>query len=106
MGRKLPHTPLSQIKSALRTVWLRSRERAAALKREKYCCERCGIKQSMAKGRVVKVVVHHRKGIDWGDVVQQVRARMLPDPSELEVLCVDCHKKEHPGKKQHESGAS
>ena len=34
MGKKLLTTPRSRVKAALRQVWLRSRERAAALKRE------------------------------------------------------------------------
>jgi len=94
MGKKLPHTPNSQIKNALRQVWLRSRERAAALKRTGYCCEVCGIKQSVAKGREVKLEVHHINGIDWSGLVDLIRERMLPDPSELEPLCVECHRKE------------
>ena len=99
MGKKLLTTPRSRITAALRQVWLRSRERAAALKREKYCCERCGAKQSKAKGKELKVVVHHRQGVDWSGVVDLVIERLLPDPSELEVLCLSCHKKEHEGEK-------
>ena len=96
MGRKQKHTPVSQIVNALRGyVWLRSRERQAALKREGYCCERCGVKQSKAKGRVVKVEVHHRNGINWKGLAQMVRERLLPDPKELEVLCKECHEAEH-----------
>ena len=94
MPRKLPHTPKSTIRSALRRLWLRSRERAAAIKREANCCERCGIKGSVAKGRVVKTEVHHRNGIDWPGLDEMVRAQLLPDPSELEVLCKGCHAKE------------
>ena len=96
MGRRLPHTPKSRIASALRNLWLRSRERAAALKREGNCCERCGVKASKAKGREVQVVVHHRDGIDnWSEVVQVIREKILCDPERLEVLCVECHQKEH-----------
>jgi len=76
-------------------VWLRSRERAAALKREQYTCERCGKKQSRAKGKEVYVEVHHRNRIDWEGVVSLVIERMLPDPKELEVLCKHCHGEEH-----------
>jgi hypothetical protein len=32
MGKKLPYTPRSKVRAALRQLWLRSRERAAALK--------------------------------------------------------------------------
>lgn len=95
MGKRLPTTPRSRVKAALRQVWLRSRERAAALKREGYCCERCGAKGSKAKGRVVNLEVHHRQGINWDGVVDLVMERLLPDPAELEVLCTDCHDKEH-----------
>ncbi len=95
MGKKLPHTPRSRIKNAIRQVWLRSRERAAALKREGYCCERCGIKQSRAKGKEVYVEVHHRKGIDWNGICDVVAERVLQTPDDLEVMCKDCHKKEH-----------
>ena len=95
MGKKLPTTPRSRVRAALRQVWLRSRERAAALKREGNCCERCGGKQSVAKGRELKLEVHHREGIDWDGVIDLVIERILVDPSHLEVLCKDCHKGEH-----------
>ena len=97
MAKKLPTTPKSRVKNALRQVWLRSRERAAALKREGYCCERCGRKQSTAKGKELKVQVHHRKGINWDGLVDNIITRLLPDPAELEVLCERCHEEEHKG---------
>ena len=96
MGKKSPYTTNTTIISALRgRVWLRSRERAAALKRENYCCERCGVKQSKAKGKEVAVHVHHKQGINWKGLADDIRARLLPDPSELEVLCKECHEREH-----------
>jgi len=95
VGKKLPGTPRSRVRAALRQVWLRSRERAAALKRETNHCERCGVKGSAAKGREVKLQVHHRDGIDWDGVIDLVFERVLVDPSGLEVLCEDCHEKEH-----------
>ena len=95
MGKKLPNTPRSKIKSALRQLWLRSRERVAALKREKYTCERCGTKQSRAKGQEVYVEVHHREGIDWEGVVDIIAERILQTPDKLEVCCKACHDKEH-----------
>ena len=95
MGKRLPYTPNGKITSALRQLWLRSRERAAAMKREKYTCERCGVKQSTAKGKEVKVVVHHKDRIDWTGIAQLVRDRIMQTPDKLEVLCVDCHDKEH-----------
>lgn len=95
MTRRLPSTPRSRIRSALRALWLRSRERAAALKREGYTCQRCGTKQSRAKGREAKVEVHHIDGIDWDGMIDLVIARILQTPDRLEVVCEDCHKAEH-----------
>jgi predicted HNH restriction endonuclease len=94
MGKKLPYTPNSQIRSALRQLWMRSRERAAALKRDGYSCQVCGAKQSKAKGHEVKVEVHHKNGCEWDAVIAAVREYLLCNPDELEVLCVDCHKKQ------------
>jgi len=58
MGKRLPYTPNSKIKAAVRSLFLRSRERAEAKKRDGYACKRCGKKQSKAKGREVSVEVH------------------------------------------------
>ena len=89
-------TPRSQIYGALRQLWMRSRERAECMKINKYTCERCGIKQSKKKGMEVKVNVHHRKGVtNWQKIIDMLREELLCNPELLEVLCVDCHKKEH-----------
>ncbi len=90
-------TKRAQVVSHLRLLWLRSNERAAALKREGYCCENCGAKQSKAKGREVKVEVHHVNGIDWSGVADLVIERVLQPPELLEVLCKKCHDEEHRG---------
>ncbi len=95
MGKKLPHTPTSRIKSALRQLSLRSRERAATVKRDNNTCQQCGVKGSVAKGRVVKTTVHHKHGIDWSKIIKFIRKELLVDPDKQEVLCVDCHKKGH-----------
>lgn len=96
MGKKLPNTPRSKVRNALRQLWLRSRERAAALKREKYTCQRCGVKQSKAKGKEQKVEVHHKEGIgNWEIVIDAIISEILCDPSNLEVVCPNCHDKEH-----------
>jgi len=96
MGKRLEHTPNSKIVNVLRgMVWLRSRERAKALKNANYCCENCGVKQSKAKGKEQKVEVHHRLGIDWNGLVDLIRQRLLQSPDKLQVLCPECHKKEH-----------
>jgi 5-methylcytosine-specific restriction endonuclease McrA len=92
--KKRPNTPKSQIRSALRRLWMRSRERVATLKRDGYCCQECGKKQSKARGREVAVVVHHLDGINWDGLVELVAKRLLQDPGKLTTLCVECHEKE------------
>ena len=94
MGKRLPYTPNSQIRSALRKLWLRSRERSARLKADNYTCQRCGAKQSNAKGREISVEVHHRNGVDWTGLFDDIRRRLLVDPAEMETLCKSCHDKE------------
>ena len=95
MGKRLPYTPNGQIVSALRRVWMRSRERAAALKRDGYTCQCCGKKQSKAKGKEVDVVVHHLDGINWTGKAEEIRRDVLQTPARLQTLCVDCHDAEH-----------
>ena len=95
MGKKLPYTPNGRIKSALRQLWLRSRERAKRLKLDNYTCQRCGGKQSKAKGREFKVEVHHKRGVcNWDAIYEVIRQYLLCDAEHLETLCKDCHKKE------------
>ena len=92
--KKLPYTPNSRIRAALRKLFLRSRERAAALKRDGYTCQECHVKQSKAKGKEVYVEVHHEEGIcNWGELIQAVRKYLLCDPKLLKTLCEDCHDK-------------
>jgi len=91
--KKMPNTPRSRIKSALRQVWLRSRERAAALKRTGYRCEECGVKFGKKTG--AKPEVHHKDGIDWDGIVDLIIERVLQHPDRLSPLCHDCHQKEH-----------
>ena len=82
---------------------MRCRERQAALKAAKYCCARCGAKQSRAKGREVKVEVHHKRGICWDGLIDLIAERLLQTPEDYEVLCEGCHEKEH-GEKKIEEG--
>ena len=91
MGKKQPNTPRSRVRAALRQLWLRSRERAARLKTDEYKCQRCGVKQSTARGRVVKVQVHHTRGIEWEQLINLVYEHLLVGEDELETLCVECH---------------
>ena len=92
MGKKLPHTPNSRIKSTLRQLFLRSRERASALKRDENRCQACGKKASVAKGRVVKVEVHHTEGIDWQEIYEIVRKQLLCNEKFMRTYCKECHK--------------
>jgi len=95
MGKKKPETPRSRVRSALRQLFLRSRERAAAIKREGNTCERCHVKGSVAKGREVKIQVHHRRGIcNWNKIIELIYRELLCSPSSLEVLCKKCHQVE------------
>ena len=95
MGKKLPYTPNSKIKAALRQLWLRSRERSQAIKRDQYTCQVCGAKQSVAKGREVKVEVHHTENVlNWDEIYRVIRKHLLCDPEKMQTLCKDCHDKE------------
>ena len=74
-------------------LWLRSRERAAALKRDGYTCQKCGAKQSRAKGKKVYVEVHHKENIlNWDALYKAIRKDLLCSPGHLETLCKKCHK--------------
>jgi len=91
--KKLPYTPNSKIRSALRRLFLRSRERSTALKRDKYTCRCCGAKQSRAKGKEVYVEIHHKEGVlNWDKLFKAIREYLLCDPLFLETLCDKCHK--------------
>jgi 5-methylcytosine-specific restriction endonuclease McrA len=88
-------TPRSRIKGFLRQIFLKSKERAAALKRDNYTCQKCGKKKSQKKGQEVKVEVHHKKGIKvWDDIINMIYDELLCDPKDLETLCRDCHREE------------
>ena len=91
MSKKLPYTPASIIARWIRRGWLTSRERAKVLKDANYTCT-CGAKQSRAKGKVVKVEVHHKKPINWAKIVEFIRKEVLDKPQEC--MCKSCHKKE------------
>ena len=68
------------------------------MKQAEYKCQDCGTKQSMAKGKEVKLEVHHVNGIDnWEKIIQAVQQELLG--GELRVLCKQCHEGVH-GKKE------
>ena len=95
MGKKLPYTPNSRIKSTLHRLWLHSRERAATVKRDNYTCQICHGKQSKRKGHEFKIECHHINGVQWGDMIRYIRENLLVDPDDMIVLCPTCHKKTH-----------
>ena len=91
----MKRTPKSRIKGMLRQMFVKSSERAEALKRDKYTCQRCGVKASKAKGKEQKVVVHHVEGIAiWDVIIETIQNDILCDPDLLMTLCPDCHEKE------------
>ena len=94
MGKKLLITPRSQIRAAIRRyIWLRSRERAAVLKRDNFTCQKCNTKQSRAKGKEFYVEVHHKNGIDnWDRVIDDIYEDILCNIENMETLCKKCHK--------------
>lgn len=94
---KKPITPNSQIRVALRRLFLRSRERAEVLKQAKYTCS-CGAKQSKAKGKEVSVECHHVDAIDWNGVVELIRERLLA--GKMVCLCKKCHRELHKMEKE------
>ena len=99
MGKKSLYSTNTAIKSALHRLWLRSRERALRLKLDGYCCQRCGVKQSKAKGKEVSVQVHHIDGIKWAEIIEYIRRELLVKPDQLCTLCKSCHDEEHKGDK-------
>jgi hypothetical protein len=105
-SRKLPYTPNSQIRSALRQLWLRSRERGQAVKDQKNTCVECGRKGSVAKGREVKINVHHKSGIDWDGVIRLIRERLLQTPDKYVCMCEECHVKHHNEEREEQNNAS
>jgi 5-methylcytosine-specific restriction endonuclease McrA len=92
MGKRSLRTPRSQIRASLRLLWLHSRERSAAMKRDHYTCQCCGKKQSRSKGREVYVEEHHLNGIEWEKMIDYITRHLLVPPEELETLCKGCHK--------------
>lgn len=95
VDKKSVGTPRYKVRKALNQLFLRSRERTAAIQRDNYTCQVCGVKQSKARGREVKVEVHHKDGIvDWDKLISLVYEHLLCNPDRLITLCQVCHDKE------------
>ena len=86
-------TPRSYVRGRLRQIFVSSRERAAALKRDKYTCRDCGKKQSRAKGREQKIEIHHVNGTGMEEIIDLIYKKLLCDPNFLECKCPECHDK-------------
>lgn len=96
MGKRTEYTPRSRIRQALRMLWMKSRERASAIKRDKYTCVHCHKKQSKAKGKEFAVMVHHKNQIcDWENMINIIYKELLCNPLYLETICKECHDKIH-----------
>ena len=95
-------TPDAPLRSWLRRIWMKCNEKAYANKREGYCCEHCGAKNSRAKGKEVRVIIHHKKLINWDKIFRVLRRELLVSPDQLTALCDDCHKAEHIRMKEQE----
>ncbi len=94
-------TSRQKIVSALRMLWRNSPERYVALKEGKYTCVKCGAKQSVAKGKEQKVLIHHKEGVlNWDVIIALIRQQLLCKPGKLECQCPECHKKEEKPKYQ------
>jgi hypothetical protein len=77
----LKRTPKEHIVHAVRKMWLRSRERYAALKKADNKCFNCG---------EIPVEVHHCRPIDWERIDTVIREEILN--TQLLVVCRECHK--------------
>jgi len=88
MGKKKPFTPRSRVRGTLRTLILRSRERAKVMKDAEYRCAECGAKQSSAKGREVKLQGHHDPVINPEPIIDAIM-ELLKAPQKP--LCTKCH---------------
>ncbi len=94
MKRNPDVTPRAHVKRAVRLIWLRSRERGAALRRDDYTCQGCHKRQTKAKGHEFSVEVHHCSGIDWERVIDYIIRNVLQTPEHLVTLCKECHDEE------------
>ena len=92
-SRKKPITPRSKVRAALTMLFLRSRERAAAIKRDKNTCQVCQQKGSKAKGREVYTECHHINGAHKDRIIDIIYEHLLCHPDYLMTVCRECHNK-------------
>lgn len=81
MAKKQLRTPNTQIRNAIRQLFLRSRERARCLKGA--VCSGCGNEENNQ--------AHHINGINWERIFAVIREEILTD--NLAPLCKECHDK-------------
>ena len=98
---KKPVTPRSQVRAALTKLFLRSRERARALQRDKYTCQVCGIKQTKPgkdPEKWVLVEMHHLDGARKSAIIDMIYEYLLCPPERLQTMCRACHREfDHKG---------
>lgn len=92
-SRKKPITPRSKVRAALTMMFLRSRERAAVIKRDQNTCQVCMTKGSKAIGREVYTEVHHINGAHKDRIIDMIYEHLLCHPDDLVCVCRDCHRK-------------
>lgn len=90
-SRKKPVTPRSQVRAALTMLFLRSRERAFAIKRDGYACTVCGVKQSKSKLNPVSIECHHIEGAKKDKIIDMIYEHLICNPDLLATLCRSCH---------------
>jgi 5-methylcytosine-specific restriction endonuclease McrA len=84
-----PVTPPSRIRSILRgRVWLFSRERAEALKRDGRRCRACGSKEQLE--------VHHLDNSGIDQIIDLIYKTLLCHHERLITLCKTCHQLHEP----------
>jgi hypothetical protein len=84
MKKRTDFTPNSRITSMLRRLWMWSRERSTALKRDGRKCTKCGCKDNLE--------VHHITGsINWNKIRDIIRQEILVEPKYLQTLCKKHH---------------
>ena len=81
--------------SALRMIWLRSRERGDAIKETDRRCCCCGVRQSAAKGREAALTVHHLHRPNWERILTVIKEELFSEPVYLWPMCNECHEDLH-----------